>query len=162
MVFVSHENLERRFQFFSEAQEEAKKSTCLRRKCGSVLVKNEKVIGRGFNSPPGNLENQRRCSFDKNSLHEKVTDKICCVHAEQRAIVDALENFGKGEISESVLYFTSVDQDGNRLKSGKPYCTLCSKLALDVGVSEWMLEHEEGITNYNSQNYHILSLEYKG
>jgi hypothetical protein len=35
-------------------------------------------------------ENQRRCSNDKDKYNKKVTDKTCCVHAEQRAIMNAL------------------------------------------------------------------------
>mgnify|MGYP001595633359 CR=1 FL=1 len=126
--------------FFIAAQKEAIKSKCLRRKCGAVLVRYGKVIGSGFNSPPGNLESQRRRSVSKDSLHEKVTDKTCCVHAERRALIDALK---KGyDVSRTVMYFTSVDETGNRLISGEPYCTDCSKTVLDEKVKEWVLEHD--------------------
>jgi deoxycytidylate deaminase len=143
--------------FLKEAQEEAKKSLCERRRCGSIIVKESKIIGRGFNSPPGKLESQRRCLIDKISLGE-ITDKTCCVHAEQRAIVDALK---KGnDLGGSVLYFTSVNQDGKRIYSGKPYCTGCSKMALDSSVWRWVLEHEEGIFLYNSEEYNNISFQY--
>ena len=148
-------------RFFGEAQEEAKKSSCLRRKCGSVIVKGGLIIGRGFNSPPRNLEGQRICTIDKDSLDEKVTDKTCCIHAEQRAIIDAIDSVSREVVSGSVIYFTSVDQQGNRLNSGEPYCTLCSKLALDVEIVEWVLERDEGFVVYNSQEYNNLSFNYK-
>lgn len=147
-------------KIFREAQEEATKSTCLRRKCGSVIVKCGLMIGKGFNSPPGNLENQRTCTIDRNSLDEKVTDKTCCIHAEERAIIDALYNVGR-DVSGSVIYFTSVDQHGNRLNSGEPYCTKCSKLALDVGIEEWVLERNGEFIVYSSQEYNLLSFNYK-
>ena len=34
----------------------------------------------------------KRCTCDKASYHRKVTDKTCCIHAEQRAIMNALRN----------------------------------------------------------------------
>lgn len=46
------------------------------------------------------------------------------------------------------------------VKAGKPYCTICSKLALDVGIKEFALWHEEGITIYNTEEYNTLSYQY--
>lgn len=150
-------NVER---FLKEAQYEAQRATCKRRPCGAVIVKGNSIIGKGFNSPPGNDEGQRQCNSDKKLLDSKVTDKTCCVHAEERAIIDALRQ--GHDLSGSTMYFTSVDKEGKRLCSGEPFCTLCSKLALDVGVSTWILEHEKGIISYSSQEYNKLSYAYSG
>jgi dCMP deaminase len=140
----------------------AKRSTCLRRRCGAVLVLDGGVIGGGFNSPPGELDSQRRCLCVKKAYNEKVTDKTCCVHAEQRAIIDALCLGGRVSLAGSTLYFVSVDKDGKRILSGQPYCTICSKLALDVGVKKWVLEHENGIYEYDAGLYNTLSYDYQG
>ena len=40
-------------------RELAKQSKCKDHKCGSIIVKDNKIIGQGFNSPPKNLESQR-------------------------------------------------------------------------------------------------------
>lgn len=143
--------------FFKEAQEVATYSTCKNRKCGAIIIKQGEIIGRGFNSPPGNLESQRRCSIDKNSLDEKVTDKTCCIHAEVRAILDALMNH---DLTGATIYFTSVNEKGERLPSERPYCTSCSKLALDMGISKWVLEHGEKFIEYDSQEYNDISFDY--
>lgn len=145
--------------FMNEAIKEAKKSTCQRSKCGSVIVKDNEIIGKGFNSPPRDLESQRRCLIDKEGYNKRVTDKTCCIHAEQRAIMDALRiNFNK--IRESVLYFIRLDKNGNKTFAGKPYCTICSKMALDVGIKSFVLWHEEGICVYGTEEYNDLSFEY--
>jgi len=78
-------------EYISKATIVAQNATCERSKCGSVIVKLDEIIGSGFNSPPHDLEEQRRCSCSKDSYHKKVTDKTCCVHSEQRAIIDALK-----------------------------------------------------------------------
>ncbi|MDD5083624.1 MAG: hypothetical protein PHT88_01635 [Candidatus Moranbacteria bacterium] len=134
-------------------------ATCLRSKCGSVIVKDEESIGEGFNSPAGEDENQRRCTVPKEGYHKKVTDKTCCVHAEQRAIMDALRR-NPAKLVGSRLYFIRLSEDGNASKAGKPYCTLCSKMALDAGIKEFVLWHQEGIVIYGTQEYNALSYEY--
>lgn len=116
---------------YSRAVEVAKKATCGRSKCGSVIVRDGKIIGEGFNSPALSLESRRRCACAKSDLHPKVTDKTCCVHAEQRAIMDALAK-NPEKIKGSTLYFIRLDDEGFPKRSGEPYCTICSKMSLDV------------------------------
>src|SRR3989344_6094107 len=107
------------------AAETAKSATCTRSRCGSIIVKDEIIIGMGYNSPPNDHENQRRCSSEKSSYPAKVTDKTCCMHAEQRAVIDALQ-YHPEKLSGSRLYFMRLDEQGNKKRSGEPYCTICS------------------------------------
>lgn len=138
----------------------AQKSTCLRAKCGTVIVKNGKIIGKGFNSPPNNLESQRRC-LRKSELHPTFkSDKTCCVHAEQRAIMNALKK-NQNLLLDSRLYFMRLTGKDKIEFSDKPYCTICSKMTLDVGISETVLWHKEGIRVYNTEEYNDLSFDYK-
>jgi deoxycytidylate deaminase len=146
-------------EFIQQTAVVASNSTCDRSHCGSLIVANNEVIGEGVNSPPRNLETQRRCSYEKDSYNKKVTDKTCCVHAEQRAIFDALAR-NPHKISGSRLYFVRTDEAGKPKRSGKPYCTMCSKTALDVGIAEFVLWHKEGVCVYSTQEYNDLSFKY--
>lgn len=56
--------------------------------------------------------------------------------------MDALQHRPE-KIKDSRLYFIRLDEIGNKLKAGKPYCTICSKMALDAGIAEFALWHEE-------------------
>ena len=145
--------------FMNEAIKEARRSTCNRSKCGSVIVKDNVIIGKGFNSPPGNLESQRRCILAKKTYNEKVGDKTCCIHAEQRAIIEVLKK-NPEKIKNSTLYFIRLGKEGNKSFAGKPYCTHCSKLALDVGIVGFALWHEKGICIYDIEEYNDLSFKY--
>lgn len=147
--------------FMQQAAEIAQKATCERSKCGCIIVKAGKIIGKGFNSPPQNLESQRRCQCDKNQYHRKVADKTCCIHAEQRAILDALKS-ASDQLPGSDLYFIRLDQEGKLSKAGEPYCTICSKMALEVGIRNFHLWHEEGIVAYDTEEYNSLSYQYQG
>ena len=127
----------------------ARQSTCQRSKCGSIIIsENGELLGIGWNSQP--CDDTKKCFK---------SDKTCCVHAEQRAIIDALK-VNSDEVFGSTLFFIRLDDKGNPKKSGDPYCTICSKLALDVGIKEFVLWREEGWIAYNTEYYNKLSFEY--
>jgi deoxycytidylate deaminase len=159
MKYVNEKEEKQALIFINKAAEIAINSTCERAKCGSIIVKNEEIIGNGFNSPPGNIENQRRCSYAKESYNKKVTDKTCCVHAEQRAIMDALRR-NKEKLLGSILYFIRLDKNGNPSNAGKPYCTICSKMVLDSGIKEFVLFEKNRIVVYDTEEYNKISFRF--
>ena len=159
MQYLTNNEEKMALEFLHLSAELAKRATCERAKCGSIIIQAGEVIGEGFNSPPFNLETQRRCSLKKNSFHIKVTDKTCCVHAEQRAIMDALAK-NPNKLAGSRLYFIRLDEDDKPTRAGEPYCTICSKMALDTGVAEFVLWDEKGVCVYNTEEYNDLSFEY--
>ena len=141
-------------QYFQEAGREAQKARCKRAKCGSVVVLNGEVVGRGFNAPAGNGEPKCGLEFP-NATPKPKSDRTCCMHAEWRAILGGLAR--TGDLKGGVLYFTRVDQNGTLVPSGEPYCTVCSRLALDVGLTQFALWHEGGIRLYDTVEYNDLS-----
>jgi len=137
--------------------ESAKKATCKRSKCGSIIVSQGLIIGEGYNSMPCNENGE--CF--KGSLSPTFkSDKTCCIHAEQRAIVDALKRH-EDKIEGSILYFIRLDDNDNPKHSGSPYCSICSKMSLDVGIGEFVLWHKEGWTAYDTKEYNDLTFQYK-
>jgi hypothetical protein len=145
-------------EYMREAAKEASKALCLRDKCGCVVVLNGEIIGRGYNAPPQDDVSQRKCELDLIASPKPKSDRTCCVHAEWRALTDAIKN--KKDISGSELYFTRVDEKGDIKKSGKPYCTVCSRLALDLGLAYFALWHEDGIKKYDTKTYNDLSYQF--
>jgi len=146
-------------RWMAEAAKVASSSSCLRALCGSVIVKDGRVIGAGFNSPPGNKP-PRKCLKDDLPSGFK-SDRTCCMHAEDRAIADALARNAK-EIRGSRIYFIRLDTAGRKEFAGNPYCTTCSKRALDAGIAEFALWRKEGICVYGTEEYNRLSFEYQG
>jgi len=159
MRYLSGDEEKNALECMVEASGVALKSTCRRSRCGSIICKDDELIGVGFNSPPNNDEGQRRCSCSQEGYNKKVTDKTCCIHAEQRAIMDALRK-NPGKLKGSRLYFVRIDENGKPTRAGKPYCTICSKMALDVGIAEFFLWDEKGICVYDTGEYNLLSFEY--
>jgi deoxycytidylate deaminase len=137
----------------------AKQATCTRSKCGSIIVQNNQIIGQGFNSPPSNLESQRRCQRKHELQSGFKSDRTCCIHAEQRAIIDALSHHAN-DVPGSTLYFIRLNRSNQLEPSGPPYCTICSKMALDTGISQFVLWHTEGPKAYNTADYNDRSFLY--
>lgn len=122
-------------------------------------MRGDAVVGRGYNAPPKDDATLKTCLVEYELPQRLKYDRTCCVHAEWRAIMDALKT-NPDKIEGARLYFMRVDGKGEKKMAGRPYCTVCSRLALDSGISEFVLWHEEGIRAYDTREYHRLSAEY--
>jgi deoxycytidylate deaminase len=151
---VNHE------KFFHMAAQVAKDATCKRARCGSIVVGlSGEVLGVGFNAPPLGEEGQRQCDYEGFNLTTKAkSDKTCCVHAEWNAILNSCINHG-AEIAGATLYFMRIDDEGNFTDAGEPYCTVCSRLALQSGIQTFGL-WENGPRMIDTFTYNTLSYEY--
>lgn len=143
--------------YFDLAQEVAKKATCLRAQCGSVIIASDgQVIGEGYNAPPLGDESQRMCEAVLDQSIKQNNDKTCCVHAEWNAILDAM-NRHADKVPGSTLYFMRINDSGEKTEAGEPYCTVCSRLALESGIAVFGLWNDgpdmRETAEYNRQSY---------
>mgnify|MGYP003393084718 CR=1 FL=1 len=161
MNYLVGKSLEEAKVWMAEASEIAKHSKCHKKHSGSVIVKDGKIIGKGYSGPALDNESTRTCDDDdKYDYGTKPRfDRTCCIHAEWRALIEALMTSSQ-KVSGSIMYYCSVDDSGMISKSGKPYCTVCSRLILECGVSEFVLWHEDGICSYRAEEYNELSYSY--
>ncbi len=176
----SHPEWDLHMNWLQRASWEARFAMCERAHCGSLIVlfdvrrnplaEGGLVIGQGFNGPPGtnpSMEGELaqdhppppRCS--NRTLREGFkSDRTCCVHAEQRAIIDALLR-SPSWVKGSTLYFCRADMKSNAaIPSGEPYCTICSKMALDAGLKYFVLWHGDEIGIYPTDEYNERSFSY--
>ena len=145
--------------YFQLAADVAKRATCERAKCGSVVVGDDGVvIGEGYNAPPLEDESQRTCHFEWNLESKPKYDKTCCVHAEWNAILDACKNAPE-KLAKATLYFMRIDANGNFTDAGEPYCTVCSRLALQSGIGYFALWGDVPKI-YTTREYNLKSFEY--
>ncbi len=133
--------LEETLQWFDVAATLATTATCGVKRSGSVIVKNNEVVGYGWSSPPQEDDRYRHCD-DMIKIQEG-NDVQCCIHAEQRALIDGLTRHADA-LKGARMHIIWLDMDGNRLKEGMS-CIRCNQLALDVGIEEIVLLKEGGI-----------------
>lgn len=138
----------------------AERALCLKAKCGTIIEKNGEIIGEGYNAPPGDAIDARKCHTQYDFQGKPNYDRTCCMHAEWRAILDASRR-NPEKLAGARLFFTRVDDEGNILKSGEPFCTVCSRFALDVGIGEFVLWNEKGLCAYDTLEYNDLSYQYR-
>lgn len=162
MRILAGEELETAERYLIVAGEQARdRATCKKARCGTVIVKGFTIIGMGYNSPPGDNERNRKCDIVSGLVPNPRHDQTCCMHAEWRGIHDALSRHDRSRLNGSILYFERIGLTGYPQIAGKPYCTVCSRLALDVGISEFVLRHPEGITAYDTVEYNDLSYAFE-
>ena len=155
--------------WFRTACNVAQRSLCLKSRCGAVLVNKPSYVQEGtsplfggtllsvgFNGPPKNDAAYRRCGLTTPSKAHPKAGRTCCVHAEVRALLSA----PRERLVGSTLYFSRVNELGYLQPSGRPWCTECSKLALDLGVEKWVLWHADGPAEYDADHYDWLSNRY--
>ena len=80
------------------AEELAKKSDMEKSKHGAVIMNGNKVIGTGYNKHCNKYCNNKKCYSD---------------HAEVNAILDAIKNYGKESLYNSVLYVVRITKGNN-------------------------------------------------
>ncbi|MBI2609564.1 hypothetical protein HYW53_00100 [Candidatus Giovannonibacteria bacterium] len=146
-------------KWFNETARVAANSLCLRAKCGAVIVKYGKIIGEGFNSPPQNNPELRTCLNEYEIPAGFRHDRTCCIHAEQRAIQDAIKK--RNDMESATIYFVCVDENGDKVKATALKCTICSRAALEAGIREFALCFEDGIRIYPTDEFNRISYEYK-
>ncbi|NIM46807.1 MAG: hypothetical protein GTN40_01465 [Candidatus Aenigmarchaeota archaeon] len=149
------ENLKEAQKYIDLAVRASKSSKCKKSKRGAVLVRKGKVIGVGYNGAP----NGKFCPV---CLRENIRDnsrmELCyAIHAEQRAIINALKN--GYNLKGSRLYHIKV-KNGKMVPSEDLSCTLCSRMILESDVSEMVLLHSDGLTVYDAEEYNDLSFDY--
>ncbi|HSX33248.1 MAG TPA: deaminase [Candidatus Saccharimonadales bacterium] len=155
---IGHELAQAR-PFFEQAAEVASRATCRRAKCGAVIVKDNLVIGSGYNAPPLNDETRRTCDATWDYTKKPKYDLTCCVHAEWRAVIDACKRH-PDKLGGSVLYFMRVDENGGFTDAGEPYCTTCSRFTMEAGVGEFALWNTNGADIYTLPEYDRLSYDF--
>lgn len=129
----------------------AKRSTCLKRNYGAVIVKDDRIISTGYNGAPRGrancMEDIKKCPR-MNVAHN--TDYSTCrgVHAEANAIIHASYNDTQG----SVLYLTGWDaQTGKRLPVAEP-CPMCKRMIINAQIEKVISWDDE---NHSMKEYSV-------
>jgi dCMP deaminase len=109
----------------------AKRSTCLRRSVGAILVKEKRILATGYNGAPAGVRHCEEvgCLRENSSIPSGTRHELCRgLHAEQNVIIQAA--YHGISIRDATLYCTN-----------KP-CVICSKMIINAGIKK--IYYEEG------------------
>jgi dCMP deaminase len=111
--------------FMEIAELVATRSTCIRRKVGALIVKDNRILTTGYNGTPTGIRHclDRGCLRDELNIPSGQRHELCRgMHAEQNAIVQAASH-------------------GVSIESGEIYCTnqpciICAKMIINAGLKK--------------------------
>ena len=113
-------------EYFMEAAKlVSKRSTCLRRKVGAVLVKDKRILASGYNGAPSGLSHcvDIGCLREKLSIPSGQRQELCRgLHAEQNALIQA--SLHGVSVRNSASYVTNQP------------CITCAKMLINAGIKE--------------------------
>ena len=119
------------------------RSTCLRRKYGAVIVKDDEIIATGYNGAPRGMKNCcdiGYCERERQHIpHGENYEKCKSVHAEMNAIISA----PRREMIGATLYLAGKEADGSPIYDAKP-CLMCERLIMNAGIKEVISRKEGG------------------
>lgn len=111
--------------FMTITRQVSTRSTCLRRACGAVVVKDRRILATGYNGTPKGVTHCEDvgCLREQRGIASGTGHELCRgIHAEQNAVVQA------------ALY--GVAMGGSMVYSTHQPCVLCAKILINAGVTE--------------------------
>ena len=126
--------------FLEVASLVAKRSTCLRRRVGAVLVRDKRILATGYNGAPKGLRHcaQIGCLREKLKIPSGQRHELCrALHAEQNALIQA--SLHGVSVSQSTLYATCQP------------CIICAKMLINAGIREIVIS--EGYPDKMAMNF---------
>lgn len=111
-------------EYFMTLVEDIKeRSTCLRRKVGALIVKENRILATGYNGAPTGCAHCEQVGCLREQLHipSGQRQELCrALHAEQNAFLQAAK-YGI-TVEGSTLYVTTQP------------CSLCAKMIINAGI----------------------------
>ena len=130
MERVSKENY-----YLDIAQTVAERATCLRRKFGAIIVKNDVIVSTGYNGAPRGRKNCSDLGFcyrEQMQIPRGERYELCrSVHAEQNAIIAA----PREQMLGATLYMACVSPENGEVVPGMNSCMMCKRVILNAGIS---------------------------
>ena len=129
----------------------AQRSTCLRKKYGAVLVKNDEVISTGYVGAPRGRKNccdVGECIRSRLNVPRGERYELCrSVHAEANAIKSA----SRDKMIGSSLYLTGIEADTGKYVENAICCSMCKRLVINSGIKDVYLRD-------NKDDYRVIDV----
>lgn len=138
--------------YLNIAETVASRSTCLRKKYGSVIVNNDEIIATGYNGAPRGRKNCIDLGYCiKKKLFPDVRhagyDACRSVHAEQNAILSV----SRKDMIGGTLYLTGYRTSEDNYEKNPSPCLMCRKMIINSGI-------EKVVIRINKKEFKIIEV----
>ena len=146
MKEIPRESLTRNeIKFMEIAWEYAKLSNCNEANYGAIVVKNDLVLGTGFNHTIEDNLACNKCPKRTLDVHFGVASDLCyALHAERNAVHDAKKNHPRVNLKDAKIYVGKRKNGEIKPTRGKPYCTNCAKEIYFSGIKDIIFYSKNG------------------
>lgn len=125
------------FYYLGIAEAVSKRSTCLSKRYGAVVVKDNVVRSTGFNGAPRGRKNCTDigyCPRLANNIKRGTDYSTSCrsVHGEMNAIINASPE----ELKDATLYLYGYDRAKNEMVKDANCCPICKRLIINAGIKD--------------------------
>jgi len=119
--------------FIGIAKAVSKRATCLRRKYGAVITKDNIIVSTGYNGAPSGMKDcleVGKCTRKELQIPHGERYELChSVHAEANAIIRASVE----ELKDSTIYISGIDDKSSECYS-EP-CMMCKRMILNSRIA---------------------------
>lgn len=132
------------------AETVSERSTCLRRRFGAIIVKNDVIVSTGYNGAPRGRKNCNEigsCTRDDLGIPKGERYELCrSVHAEANAIIAA----SRDQMLGATLYMCCTDPKTGAIIGGMNSCMMCKRQIINAGISRVVIRNTK--TDYTEVN----------
>ena len=118
------------------AEATLERATCLRKKWGAVIVKNDEIISTGYNGAPRGRKNCTDlgyCIREQLNIPRGERYELCrSVHAEQNAIISATRK----DMIGSTMYIVGKDVKTCDYVENSSSCSMCKRAVINAGIEK--------------------------
>lgn len=128
--------IEKAQYYLDIAQTVARRSTCLRRCYGAILVNNDEIIATGYNGAPRGRKNcvdLQYCTREAMNIPSGERYELCrSVHAEANCIISA----ARKDMLGGTLYMACIDPADGSIIPHSTSCTMCRRQIINGGIDQ--------------------------
>jgi dCMP deaminase len=118
------------------------RGTCLRRKFGAIIVKDDRIVSTGYvGAPRGRINccDLGTCYRMEHNIPSGQRYELCrSTHAEMNAIIQASPE----EMKYATLYLVGIENDGSYTNSD--CCSMCKRVIINSGISTVIARQADG------------------
>ncbi len=113
----------------------AERGTCLRKRYGAIIVKNDVILSTGYNGAPRGRQNcidLAFCMRDKLNIPRGERYELCrSVHSEANAIINA----SREQMLGADLYMVCTDPKTGETVPHTNSCMMCKRMIINAGIA---------------------------
>ncbi|MCQ2441802.1 MAG: dCMP deaminase family protein [Oscillospiraceae bacterium] len=121
----------------------SQRGTCLRRRYGAVIVKNDEVISTGYAGAPRGRKNCTDLNFcirQQMKIPRGERYELCrSVHAEANAIISAERN----KMIGSTIYLSGREVATGEYIKNSSSCSMCKRMIINAGIAQVIIRDTE-------------------